>query len=253
MTNSDKFRNEWNQIEKYLCNNAGIDIDGDEKDESRRNTVHSAIKKLETKARFGILRDQSMRRELSTMKALRNLIVHNEHLAEPSDETVSTITRIRELITHPPMATHVAIKPPHLITAEINDVIAKYLKIMNDLNITNIPVVHNQKIIGILSERSVVMWANHSSQENDGSILLTEKTFGDIKEFLDKPTGDDEYLQYKYCSRKTDLYYVRNLFGEAINQNRRLAAVFITQDGTPNSRIEGIITAWDIYKDADTI
>ena len=153
MTNSDKFRNEWNQIEKYLCNNAGIDIDGDEKDESRRNTVHNAIKKLETKARFGILRDQSMRRELSTMKALRNLIVHNEHLAEPSDETVSTITHIRELITHPPMAAHVAIKPPHLITAEIDDVIAEYLKIMNDLNITNIPVVHNQKVVDFLSDQ----------------------------------------------------------------------------------------------------
>ena len=110
MRNSEKFRTEWNQIERFLCNNAGIDVDGDEKDESRRNTVHSAIKKLETKARFGILRDQSMRRELSTMKALRNLIVHNEHLAEPSDETVSTITRMRELITPPPMAIHEAIK-----------------------------------------------------------------------------------------------------------------------------------------------
>lgn len=253
MTNSDKFRNEWNQIEKFLCDNAGIDINGDERDETSKNSVHAAIKKLETKARFGILRDRTMRRELTTMKNLRNLIVHNQQIAEPSDETVKAILQLKEMITHPPLALSVAIKPPQLIAAEIDDNIAKYLNIMSDLNITNIPVVHNQRIIGIFSERSVVIWVNHSAQENDGSILLTENTFNDIKQFLDKPTGDEEYLQYKYCSRKTDLYHVRSLFSEAINQNQRLAAVFITQDGTPNSRIEGIITAWDIYKDADTV
>jgi hypothetical protein len=41
MTNSDKFRDEWNKIEKYLCSNAGIDIDGDERDEGRRLEVAS--------------------------------------------------------------------------------------------------------------------------------------------------------------------------------------------------------------------
>lgn len=35
--------------------------------------------------------------------------------------------------------------------------------------------------------------------------------------------------------------------------SKRLAAFFITQAITPDSRRENIITAWDIYKDANTI
>ena len=71
---------------------------------------------------------------------------------------------------------------------------------------------------------------------------------GELKNALNVDDGrTDKYL---FMDRDTTLTCVRQTFDNHKERNRRLAVVFITEDGTQNTPVLAMLTPWDILKDA---
>jgi len=185
--------------------------------------------------------------ELKLYARLRNAIVHNpfgstiDVIAEPHPDIVEKYRALRDQIKNPPMALNVAIKP-HKIYSTIMDANAReVMQTMANKAFTYVPVLdEKQHIIGIFSENTVFLYlARNEICAVDGQTVIAE-----FAEYLPLNQHASEY--FEFVAKNTSLDGVRELFERGLAERKRLAAVFITDDGSRDQELLGMITAWDI-------
>ena len=177
---------------------------------------------------------------------LRNALSHNfsdDPIAEPHEDTVSGIKRLYDAVTKPQLVSQIMTEKP--VVFAVSDEAYGALGLMDKNWYTSVPVYRGEELVGILSERSMLRWAVASA---DDEVKLAElKTLADIEEYLDAPddTGTDLYY---FVAKDTDVYTVRDLFDHAIQDDKRVAAVFVTHNGKISESLLGIVTAWDLSR-----
>ncbi|MFH0923144.1 MAG: CBS domain-containing protein [Candidatus Falkowbacteria bacterium] len=188
---------------------------------------------------------QKYQEDLKQYAKLRNAIVHTateEVIAEPSDKTVERFQKIYQMFTEPPTTLKISSSP--VTICKSGDLIVDVIKEMKKNIYTHIPVYQDKKFIGVFSEASAIRWLD-SSAEKDG-FILEETKIGDLIEYFDQ--SDDSYNGYKFISRNTNVFDIRESFSNSIKKQRRLGVIFVTADGKKNEKLLGIITAWDLPK-----
>lgn len=115
------------------------------------------------------------RDSLKRFAALRNAISHNRYrngtpIADPRDDTVEEIERIRELVFRPPRLTD-AIKMhgiPHIFSPE--DDVRDFLKLVTDHDFSQAPVEVSKGNYRLLTTNAVARWFAHDL-EAEGGLL----------------------------------------------------------------------------------
>ena len=179
-------------------------------------------------------------------------MVHNRNsedglIADPRDGTVSLIKRIRNDIVSPPPVTKIAVMKPGLKVADISDEIKKWLFIMADDNITNIPVLKKGKLCGVLSEQTITQWARTNGKVDRKGLASSDQYLSDIENLLDPTTGSTT-VQCEYVAPTMSVYDVQQLFEKSMNDQQRLMTVFVTSNGTAVGELEAIVTSWDLSR-----
>ena len=77
-----------------------------------------------------------------------------------------------------------------------------------------------------------------------GLVHLEKADIGQFREFLTLEGHKNE--SFPFHPRNVTAAAVAQQFNEYVEQNRRIGAVFITENGQRNQRLLGMITAWDI-------
>lgn len=184
------------------------------------------------------------RRDLLQLIELRHVIVHSsthKPIAEPYAETVKFYRELKVRLLQPKTARDIATSP--VISFSYATTIEAAVKEMGSKNITNIPIVDNDQIKGVLSESSIIRWlADYVS--SDG-VLAEGKTLRDIATYLDSPDDRGENV-YRFVGVTKDIFSIKDMFETAINNGKRLGAVFVTDTSKTTGRILGIITPWDL-------
>lgn len=196
------------------------------------------------------LRDKVFNRQKDILKrygSLRNAIVHKPNaklanpIAEPHDNIVRDYEKIVDYVLNPPTAMDsVAIKTDKIYTTSLEDCVIKVMKDMSANTYTHVPVMEGNKLVGIFSENTIFNYIT----DNEDVILEKDMKIKDFMEYLPIDKHKSEF--FEFVSRKATLVEVEERFKEELKENRRLAVVFITENGKPNEKIHGIITAWDI-------
>lgn len=233
MTRAEKYRCEFNRLEKILKRKDGA---SDEK--SLRSVVESLARKRGNRV------VQQYKEEIIQHIQLRNAIVHqstNMTIAEPHEETISELRKLREHIERPKTAWDIATKP--LVTIALDDDLSHAIRCMVEKCITSLPIIADKKVVGFVSERTIVRAINSAFEI--GGAFVDEAKIQDIR--YDMPYGDD-IDTYGYVSRDTTVYEVEDMFSDAIKDKRRLLAILVSENGTESAMPLGIITAWDLYK-----
>lgn len=177
---------------------------------------------------------------------LRNALAHNysdDPIAEPHEDTVDGIKRLYETIATPQLVSQIMTEKP--VVFATGDNAYEALGVMDRNWYTSVPVYQNEELVGVLSERSMLRWAVASA---DVDVKLAElQTLEDIVEYFDTPDDSGTDLYY-FVAKDTDVYTVRDLFDNAIQNDSRVAAIFVTHNGKISESLLGIVTAWDLSR-----
>ncbi|MCM1404287.1 MAG: CBS domain-containing protein [Prevotella sp.] len=177
--------------------------------------------------------------DLINFARLRNAIVHssdnNKVIAEPHLEVVQLMEKIADLITTPPLVIEIMrLRPVTTIDATRNlyDLIKETGKTGHGM----IPAYKGNNLVGIVRWRKLI--------EDLGSILDT----CDLDDFIRK-TSIENYLRmypqsghFTIVKKDITIEQVLTIF----NNNRKIAAILITENGTAMEQPVGFLTNADI-------
>lgn len=233
MTRAEEYRIEFNKLETMLKKRANA-----RSEESISSVVSSLV---------NIHKDRVVRqfeRDIRQFIELRNAIVHqstDRAIAEPYEETVTALRQLVVNIEQPKTAWDIA--TTELIKVELDDNLSEVVRQMAQMHITSLPIVEDKRVIGFVSESTVVKIVDKAFEH--GGALIDEAKIKDVA--YDKPYGDDSDV-YAFVTRKVTVYEIEDMFNNAIKKGQRLLAVLVSDKGDASATPLGIITAWDLHK-----
>nr|AQS33897.1 hypothetical protein [uncultured archaeon] len=176
-------------------------------------------------------------KQLNNYALIRNILSHESRkdIISVPEQTLNEIKKVCELVLNPPTVYHKFKRVVY--TCDVNSLLLTVLKEMKEKVYTHVPVYENKKFIGVLSEVSVVNWLTENHNTNLSKVLV-----GELKQFI-----NDQFNEFfEFVGKEVNAYVVREWFHEKVKDGKRLGAVFITEDGLPNGKLIGVITAWDL-------
>jgi CBS domain-containing protein len=230
MSNAETFLVLFNKIEQFL-------------DQLNQSTEHYGFRRLVDNLSKRNDLVASFKLELVDYLELRNAIVHKstgEPIAEPHPDVIKKMQQIYDALSNPPRAIKIAAKPVYSCTTKTP--ILEIIKEMNRNFYTSIPVYHQDQFVGVFSDNSLTRWLAHINKPLDLKDILVSQA----QEYFDKT--DNKFNSYRFMDIETDVFTVKQAFTSFTKEKMRLGAIFLTQTGQKNEKIQGIITAWDLPK-----
>lgn len=219
MSNSRRFIDAYNRIDKALHSRFGFKPSMSYSDAVRRAAaVNSVVRKYED--------------DLIDYGRLRNAIVHKSNskitIAEPHDDVTEKFEHIADMLEKPPLASTIA----HAATTVKKDTpLLDAIKTMNGRGFSNMPVIDGGKLVGILTNKTVVAFL--AAHAGDMDAACAAATVGDA---LD---GSGSYYAVMRDCPVDDVL-------AAYEKNRKLVMLIITRGGAADGGIIGVITPSDL-------
>ena len=184
--------------------------------------------------------------ELRAMAQLRNSIVHNplssiaSPIASPHPVVIKRYQAIKDALLNPRTALSIAIPAHKIYTARLDSSLNEVLRQMNKNIYTHVPIIKENKMVGIFSENSLLSYLAEAGE----AIITNDMTIGDLADYL--PLKSHQGECFEFLPRKATLSQVFEVFNKAIHKHQRVGMLFITEHGHAGERPLGIITAWDL-------
>ena len=199
------------------------------------DTYHSNFSELLRRARNLSPIAQRFGNDLREYAQLRNAIIHTRRenfiIAEPHNDVVSEIRRIRNLLYNPPKISKVMQEKPYFATPKT--LILEMLGTFASKGFMRCPVVDGNKIICLITAKTLARWIVSNPPNFKNATLSEVIPFADSTDF-------------SIVSESTDIVSVIGQFKNSIKKGNYIQAILITQNGQPNSPLLGIITPSDL-------
>ncbi|MGI6172568.1 MAG: hypothetical protein ACOYI8_01570 [Christensenellales bacterium] len=183
------------------------------------------------------------RERLNLARELRNLISHSAdldggYIAEPSEELVGFLNEVIDYVKEPSAIADVMTPFSELLFAQLYSRLLPVMQGMEQKGFSHVPVLKKGKLFGVLSHGAVF------TAVTEGALVLTEKTtLSELERYL--PIENHISEQYDFLAIGATLFDARNRFLVSASKKPRLAAIFITRNGSPGGKILGMLTMWD--------
>ncbi len=183
------------------------------------------------------------REKLDLCREVRNLLSHNpkidgENVIEPSSALTRDLEDIIKHVEKPPLAINFGTKSKDIFYANIDQKVFKVMERMERLGYSHVPVLDNGRFVGVFSHGTIFRYMLKSKNAINSSTSLYELKFMyDIKSHKGN---------YKFAARDVSVAEVRRIFVTVIQKNKRVPAVFITENGRPHEQILAMLTPWDV-------
>jgi CBS domain-containing protein len=223
----------YNEVDHYLRQNYKQD----------RYADHSfLIQEMASKNRVVVRHQQVMR----AVAQIRNSLVHNpipsiaQPISSPNPELVKTYRAVRDALLNPKTALSIAVPGSKIYSATLDDKLLDVMKVMDKNIFTHVPIIKNDKMIGIFSENALLSYLVDSGE----TIITKDMKISDLREFL--PLSAHRGEIFAFLPRRAPLSEVYEAFNKAIKVHDRIGMLFITEHGRVEEKPLGIITAWDL-------
>ena len=189
------------------------------------------------------------RERLNTCREIRNILAHSPDIAGeapliPSAGVVHFMEELVNYLKKPPTILENATPFSHLVTADLEMPVHTLMQRMQKEGFSHIPVLENHRLFGIFSASiffSFVLEGKHGFE--------IEK-LSDVKSYL--PIKRHIYETFLFIRQNAAVEEARVLFDRKRGpQHRRLAALFITENGNPDEPLLGMATPWDVMLDEE--
>ena len=189
------------------------------------------------------------RSDLDMCREIRNLLAHNaddagEPVIEPSQGVLRLLQGIVDYVQRPRLAVDYGTPGDRIMFAHPNDCALDVMRHMMRMGYSHVPVRDKTGLLGVFSAASLMSYIGGEGFEG----LHDSLRIGDLKRALS--IDDERSDKYLIFNEGATLNAVRAAFERRQERNRRLAVVFITEDGQQHSRVLAMLTPWDVLKDA---
>lgn len=191
---------------------------------------------------------EPLRADIDLCREIRNILSHNTEadgspVIEPSDGMLARMDAIIEHVKYPQLAIRFGTPADRILFAHPNDLALNVMRHMLKMGYSHVPVADKSGLIGVFSSGSLMVFAAKKGL----SEVRDELRIGDMKDAID--FGDQRSERFMFLPADATLRSVRNAFERRQERNHRLAVVFLTEDGTRNTKVLAILTAWDVLRD----
>ena len=185
--------------------------------------------------------------ELNLFREMRNLLSHHskigdEAAVQPSQSAVEKLREILLYAKNPPAAMSVATPVESLCCAKKNDSVEDTVAIMEERGYSHIPVLSKKGVLtGVFSVGTLFASARANPQRPVRGLILS-----DVSDHLPPDAHTTE--KFIFESPAATLFALKEHFTLTGPCHRRVAAIFITEDGTRYTPLLGMVTPWDVIK-----
>lgn len=185
-----------------------------------------------------------VREALDFCRSLRNLLTHSagpagRPLVEPNPEAISMLESIIEFVRQPLLALAVATPVDKLLVTDPDARALPLMRVMDERGFTNVPVLDQGRFVGVFSVSTVFSFVSGSPGQPLDELTPVRR----FRAYL----PIDRHLSERFLVLPQDADYVdvKTAFERGAAHRHRLAAVLLTDDGTTNTPLRGMITPWD--------
>lgn len=229
---SDEFLNLYRTLEEVLS----------EKYSDRTRNYGSVVVQFMNDAEGRQFKDK-----LNLCREIRNLLSHHpevngESIIEPSQAMLDILNEVIDYVKRPPLAISYATPFENLLKASLNNNALTVMKKMEKRGFSHVPVLESGRFLGVFSVGTLFMYISAgNSVEN-----IEEMEIGDFRQYLPLETHTTE--RFRFMPETTTVIEAKTAFEQPQQRSRRLAALFITDNGSQGGRLLGMITPWDILR-----
>lgn len=185
------------------------------------------------------------RNEIKYCQEVRNLLSHKRKIngaypVEPAENMLKFIDRLIQSIKDRPVCHDIQIGMKDVYWQPMTGRVRKAMQIMRNHGYSSTPILSDGAVIGVFDENSIFNYL----AENEIIEINDELTFADIRDYISLENRDSRTFMFFRSGE-----FVEKLEDEvdaAFRKGRRIEIVFITQNGKPTEKLQGIITPWDI-------
>lgn len=185
-----------------------------------------------------------VRDKLDVCRHIRNLMAHSanmdgEPVVEPSEPVVEALREVLDFVRRPPLALDYATRGERVLKVNARQKVLRVMEVMEKNGYSHVPVMKEERFYGVFSVGSVFRYL----LKNGGKGVTPETTIRDMRGYL----AVEEHIEnYEFVPATATYIYVRQRFEQVRAKNKRVAVIFITQDGKPDQPLLGMLTPWDV-------
>lgn len=231
MSNAREFLDLYNELERLLKNKY--------KNKDRR--FPSLIMRYENEPGGVRFRD-----ELELCRETRNLLSHSplvdgEELVSPSARLLDVLRNVIAEIKDPPTARSICTPTEKLLLCTGCERVIDVIRTMLEKGYSNVPILEDGVLDGVFSAGTLL-----SSLAEGTGTYSADSLVSDFARFL--PPNVKRQESYSFARPDATYYDLKDEFTPQGPKKSRVAAVFVTSDGTPFGRVLGMITPWDLLR-----
>jgi hypothetical protein len=181
--------------------------------------------------------------EIDSIRHMRNILVHAKGPGSypflVSRKTLSELESILGFLKTPCSS----IGSSALCAATPEDRFAEIIETMAIKNYSFLPILSAEgKLVGVISENSILraMAANN----NEGLVYDSASKIADFIQFFKVEDNPNEFFEFK--DPGVFLYQIEPDFSHFDAEQKKLGAIFVTDGGNPEGKVQRMITAWDL-------
>ena len=226
MDNTELFLDKYKELENAAINEFKLPPDG------------SAVAKLEKRSEF-----KDIRFELNYCREVRNLLQHNQRLDEefavqPGKKMIELLDMVLDRIKNPVRCMDIAVPFNDLVWRSLDDPVMPVIRIMNDRNISHVPILKDKRVVGDFSDNCIFPYLR-----GDTNCHIDEKTrFRDLQEYIELETHPSE--RFRFVAYDEKVSNIKKYYEESRRDHERIGLIFLTETGHPDERLLGILTSW---------
>ncbi len=190
---------------------------------------------------------ERFREELDVCREVRNILTHSAAIdgqppIMPSQPLVDSLQKIIDYLESPPLALEVCTPFSKLLTTHPNQRAMGVMQKMKDRGYSHIPVIDYGKFVGVFSVSTLFSYA----LENPNAGIGADSRISDFSRWLDIDNHASE--RFEFMPRDVGVDIARKEFDTVGSDRKRLAMIFLTENGKKGEKILGVLTPWDAIK-----
>lgn len=188
-----------------------------------------------------------VRESLNLCREIRNLMTHSANLGgvpivEPSEPVLESLKSTLEYVRRPPLALDYATAGQRIVCAGLSDRLLKLMERMDKNGFSHIPIIDKKRFVGVFSVSTIF-----SCILLEPALRITPETT--IRELGRMLPVDRHIENYAFVDRHTTMLETRRMFEKIRGKNKRLSVIFITETGSREEPLLGMLTPYDVMKD----
>jgi Mg2+/Co2+ transporter CorB len=179
---------------------------------------------------------------LQQASQLRNIIVHNTDVAEPTDRFLKQFIHIVDKILHPVKVVELMVPLEKIKKVRPDESIGDVIDLMDITGYSKIPIFASTELVGVFTEKSLYYYLWLHKQGN----VSRDMKIQDLMDAIDLDGNPARY--FSFIAKTANAFQALQYFRRDFREKNKLEMLFVTPTGKKDEPILGILTLADIER-----